>query len=61
MSDQLVYSAAEAADVLRVSKWQLYRWVDEGVLARIPHTGRRVLIARVELERFAGAGLKAAS
>lgn len=59
--EKLAFSVDEAADVLGLSTWSVYRLVERGDLGRIPHTGRRVLIARIELERFAASGLKAAS
>lgn len=30
-----VYTVAEAADVLRVSKFSIYKWINEGVIASL--------------------------
>lgn len=56
--ERLAFSAAEAAQILGISTSSVYKLVEAGVLAKVPHLGSRVLIARVELERFAGEGLK---
>ena len=55
--EKLAYSAQEAADLLGVSDWTVYRLVDAGDLAKVPHLGKRVLIAKAELERFAQQGV----
>lgn len=55
--EKLAYSAVEAAGVLGVSDEMIYRLVARGDLAKIPHLGVRVLIAKAELERFAAAGV----
>jgi excisionase family DNA binding protein len=59
--DKLAHSVDEAAEMLGISRWSVYRLVESGDLAKIPHLGRRVQVARVELERFAAQGVKAAS
>lgn len=59
--EKVAFSVEEAAESLGVSAWTVYRLVENGHLARIPHMGRRVLIARIELERFAAQGLAEAS
>lgn len=59
--EKLAFSAKEAADLLGVSEWTVYRLVDSGDLAKVPYMGRRIVIARLELERFAAEGVKAAS
>ena len=59
--EKLAFSAKEAADLLGISEWTVYRLVSEGELAKVPYMGKRVVIARVELERFAAQGVKAAS
>lgn len=59
--DKLAFSVAEAAEILGVSVWTIYRLVDSEALAKVPHMGKRVVIARYELERFAAQGVKAAS
>lgn len=59
--EKLAFNAAEAGEILGVSDWTIYRLVDSGELAKIPHVGKRVLIARAELERFAALGVKVAS
>lgn len=55
---RLSYTADEAAQVLGVSPWTVYRLIERGDLAKIPHLGRAVRVARVELERFAAEGVK---
>jgi excisionase family DNA binding protein len=57
--EKLAFSAAEAAEVIGVSEWTIYRLVERGDLSKLPHLGKRVLIARLELERFAREGVKA--
>lgn len=59
--DKLAFSATESAEILGVSRWMIYRLIDAGALAKVPHLGKRVQIARIELERFAACGLKEAS
>lgn len=56
--EKLAFSARESADILGISEWSVYRLVERGDLAKVPHLGKRVLIARVELERFAAEGIK---
>lgn len=55
--DKLAYSADEAGAILGVSAWTVYRLVERGDLAKVPHLGKRVLIAGRELERFAAQGV----
>lgn len=55
---RLSYTVEEAAQILGVSTWTTYRLVERGDLAKIPHLGRAVRIARVELERFSNEGVK---
>ena len=45
----LVYSADQAAQVLSVSRRTVEMWVADGVLPRMPHTGR-LLIPRIAIE-----------
>lgn len=52
MIEPLALSASEAAAVLGCSRWHLYRLVEAGHLRKVPHMGRRVIIARAEIERF---------
>lgn len=59
--EKLAFNAIEAGALLGVSEWTIYRLVDSGELAKVPHLGKRVLIARAELERFASEGVKAAA
>lgn len=59
--ERLSFTVAEAAEILGWSRDGVYDAIEQGHLARIPHTGRRVLVARVELERFAALGLQDAS
>lgn len=49
--DPLVYTVAEAASALRVSQSYVRKLVTLGRIEPIAHMGRRVLIARSELER----------
>lgn len=49
--EPLVYTPSEAATVLGVSDTQVRRWLDAGVLPRLPHTDR-VLIPCVAVEAF---------
>lgn len=55
--EPLAVSAEEAGRALGLSRWHVYRLIDAGVLRKLPHTGRRVLVARAELERFAALGV----
>ena len=48
----IVCTKAETAELLRCSVSQVERWVTAGVLPRMPHTGRKVLIPRVAIEAF---------
>lgn len=41
-----------AAQLISVSESEVRRMVADGRLARVPHTGSSVVIARTELERF---------
>lgn len=59
--EKLAFSAKEAADLLGISEWSVYRLVHDQQLAKVPYMGKRVVIARAELERFAALGVKAAS
>lgn len=54
---ELSVDADDAAEMLGVSDHTVREWVRLGRLGRIPHTGRRVLIARRELERFVAQGV----
>ena len=58
--ERLAFTVDEAADLLGWSRDGVYDAIAAGHLARVPHTGRRVLIARIELERFAAEGLQPA-
>ncbi len=53
------YSARDAAHELSVSESEIRRLVKAGVLGRVPNVGRRLLIARAEVERFAAQGVLA--
>jgi excisionase family DNA binding protein len=54
---KIAYSVPEAAELLSVSQSEVRRLVNAGLLGRVPHCGKRVLIAHAELERFAAAGV----
>ena len=51
--NKLAYSVPEVAVMVGLSAPAVRRLVARGVLARVPHT-QRLLIARVELERWVG-------
>lgn len=52
---KLAYSVPEVAAMVGLSEPAVRRLVARGVLTRVPHT-ERLLIARVELERWVGSG-----
>lgn len=54
---KLAYSIHEAAELLSISSSEIRRLIDDGLLGKVPHCGRRVLIAHAELERFVGGGV----
>lgn len=54
---KFAYSVPEAAELLSVSQSEVRRLVNDGLLGRVPHCGKRVLIAHAELERFTAAGV----
>lgn len=54
---KVAYSVPEAAELLSVSPSEMRRLVRDGLIGRIPYTGKRVLVAHAELERFARAGV----
>lgn len=54
---KIAYSLPEAAETLSLSVTEVRRLVGAGLIGRIPHCGKRVLIAHAELERFAAAGV----
>lgn len=56
---KLALSIPEAAEMVSLSEASLRRLVNEGVLARVPHT-ERVLIARAELDRYVTSTMVAA-
>lgn len=58
LNERLALSPAEAGSLLGVSESLVRRLINDGVLARVPHT-ERVLIARTELERFVTSGVAA--
>lgn len=51
LQDRLAVSVPEAGELVGLSSPAVRRLVDQGVLARVPHTDR-VLIARAELDRW---------
>jgi len=57
MPARVAYSVVDAADQLSLSESEVRRLIRDGLLGRIPHTGKRVLIAHAELVRFAAAGV----
>lgn len=54
---KIAYSVPDAAELLSVSPSEVRRLIADGLLGRVPHCGKRVLIAHAELERFASAGI----
>jgi excisionase family DNA binding protein len=57
----LLLSVEATAKMLSVSRGQVYKWVEAGVLPRIPkEISARVLIPRVDVEAFAARAVKAA-
>lgn len=54
---KVAYSVTEAAELLSLSPTEIRRLVAAGLLGRVPHCGKRVLIAHAELVRFAAAGV----
>jgi len=54
---KLAYSVTDAADLLSISPTEVRRLVRDGLLGKVPHCGKRVLIAHAELERFTAAGV----
>ncbi|HEX9992479.1 MAG TPA: helix-turn-helix domain-containing protein [Acidimicrobiales bacterium] len=42
--EKIVYTVAEAAHVLRIGESTVRRWVQQGWLPKLPHTGDKVLI-----------------
>ena len=57
----LLISVAEAARLLSVSRGQVYKWVESGVLPRIPEAvSTRVLIPRLSDIHFDATASKAA-
>lgn len=60
MSERLLYGIAEAGAVLGIGRTKVYDLVSAGEL-RAVHVGRRALIHRDELERFAAALLDEAA
>jgi excisionase family DNA binding protein len=54
---KLAYSVTDAAELLSISPTEVRRLVRDGLLGKVPHCGKRVLIAHAELERFTSAGV----
>ncbi len=57
MADQELMTAAEVAEMLRVSVWLVWRWTREGVLPSI-QLGRNYRFRRSEVERWVTAGAR---
>ena len=51
LAEKLALSVAEAGQLVGLAPSSIRRLVNDGVLARVPHTDR-VLIARRELDRW---------
>lgn len=49
---ELTYTLDEAAAAIGVHPDTVVGMVERGVLARVPHVGRRFLIAKIEVDRF---------
>lgn len=58
--DKLALSIPEAAELVGLSQRSIRRLIDSGVIARVPNTDR-VLIARVELDRWLASSMGEAS
>jgi excisionase family DNA binding protein len=58
---RLAFTVKEAAEILGLGEHTVYDLVAAGRLTKVPYVGNRVLIARVELERFAAQGLQSGS
>ena len=56
VSEQSLFSVAEAAVKLSLSPWTIRAHVRRGTI-KVTRCGRRVLIAKAELERIAAEGL----
>lgn len=56
--DKLAFSAEEAGEIIGVSRWTIYRLIESGHLAKLPHLGKKVRIAGVEIQRFASLGVQ---
>lgn len=56
---KLALTVPEAAALVSLSDTALRRLIDQGVIAKVPHTDR-VLIARAELDRWINSGRQAA-
>lgn len=54
---KLALSLPEAGEMIGLSDTAVARLVEQGYLARVPHT-HRVLIARAELERFVTSSMR---
>lgn len=52
---RLAHNVADAAALLDISESAIRRLIADGYLATVPHLGRTVRIAHVELARFAAA------
>ncbi len=53
MARKLAYTCSEAADLLGISESAIRRLIAVGHLTIVPHLGRTVRIAHIELARFA--------
>ena len=58
LRDRIALNVDEAGALLGLSGSAVRRLIDDGVLGRVPHTNR-VLVARVELDRFAAQAVAA--
>ena len=50
--EPLAYTVHQAAEAIPLSVSMVRKLIRQGVIAPVPHTGSRVLIARSELERY---------
>ena len=57
---KLALTVPESAAMIGLSDSSIRRLIDQGVIARVPHTDR-VLIARAELERYVTSTMAVAS
>lgn len=48
-----VYERHSIEQLFGVTRWQVQKWCDSGVMKRLPQTGKRIRVSGVEILRFA--------